>query len=883
MKRIINTLLCIAALFIAASCLQEEMITEMPVNESIILDLSSGITKASHTSTEAYVDKIDVFIFDMADGKPDNLITHETFSVNNTSKVILDAKRTDFVENQEYFVYLLANSTVDFSGISSFSDLNQAKQEDRLLHLTGLAVPEAPRYFLMDAVAKDSEGDSPVILYNGKPEENTELKALLARAAAKVVINIKASENIIFKDYGIEEGSEGGLFYVRNLPYDTWVLAETQKATDLQNVSLRTTAKTDTEYFTWNPEFEAGEKKVTLTTYVYPHHWDNESLLEKETCAVLNLPLDYKKSDTETVPYHNSWYKVPMTDNATFERNNLYEINITLDRPGASAESEPVILDEISYSVEDWTGVDVVVNGEDRPDYLQLNTNHVNMYNVNIDDSSLKFASSSEISEVTLDEAYYINYLGNKIDVRSVGISASAEREVLNGNITINSPFVAMTDAEKMAAIEALEKPIPVAEPEEPEGKPTPPEVVENPSEDRPENPRDNPELWDEIAEKYSNKGYGWGSYTVTYEVKNTDKGKEPVFKDDSRWEDASEKAQAEFDRLCDAYDNYDYEALLQKYNEYLTALANYENELEDWNIRNASYLAALSDYEAYQQAVKEYNDAVAAINRSTEDLHENAIRYMTFTVENETGQKASFTVTQYPTIYITHEMGYYSYRSDFGGTNYEKYNKNSNISGADWDKNNWKYSMTASNDVFFGSKVRTGNEGNYGINYAYYSEKGTRQVKSINGLNNPRMYHVHVTATSSEYIVGIPRLDDNGYTESSADNTRLVSPSFMIASQLGATQTPDGGIAQARSHCEQYIEVADDGSVYDDWRLPTAAEIDIIIQHQDISDAMAVVLSGQAYYCAYNGVDKDGNAVYTKATGKSGAQNAVRCIRDIY
>ena len=109
MKRIINTLLCIAALFIAASCLQEEIIAEMPVNESIILDLSSGITKASHTSTEAYVDKIDVFIFNMADGKPDNLITHETFSVNNTSKVILDAKRTEFTENQEYFVYLLAN------------------------------------------------------------------------------------------------------------------------------------------------------------------------------------------------------------------------------------------------------------------------------------------------------------------------------------------------------------------------------------------------------------------------------------------------------------------------------------------------------------------------------------------------------------------------------------------------------------------------------------------------------------------------------------------------------------------------------------------------------------------------------------------------------
>jgi hypothetical protein len=143
-------------------------------------------------------------------------------------------------------------------------------------------------------------------------------------------------------------------------------------------------------------------------------------------------------------------------------------------------------------------------------------------------------------------------------------------------------------------------------------------------------------------------------------------------------------------------------------------------------------------------------------------------------------------------------------------------------------------------------------------------------------------MYHVHVTATSFKYTVAIPRLDAQGYTESSAENTLLVSPSFMIASQLGATQSPDGGVAQAKSHCEQYIEVTADGNVYDDWRLPTAAEIDIIIKHQDVSDAMAVVLSGPEYYCAYN-TDANGNVIYTKKTGKSGNQKAVRCIRDAY
>ncbi|MBR2065235.1 MAG: hypothetical protein IJ971_11125 [Bacteroidales bacterium] len=881
MKGIINTLLCTSALLLAASCLQEEMIVEMPVNESIILDLSSGATKAEQTSTEAYVNQLDVFIFDVTAGKPDVLITHETFSVNNASQVTLDAKRTDFGENQEYFVYLLANSTLEFSGVDNFSDLNDLKQEDELLHLTGLDVPDAPRYFLMDAVAEDSEGNSPVILYNGKPEENTELNALLERAAAKIVISITASENISFRNYGIEDGSEGGLFYVRNLPYDTWVLSGTQAATDLQNVLLRTTAKTDTEYFTWNPEFEAGDKNVTLTTYVYPHHWDNASILDKETCAVLNLPLDYKVSENETIPYHNSWYKVPMTDNATFERNNIYQIDITLDRPGASEESEPIILDEIHYTVEDWTGVDVVVSGEDKPNYLQLNTDHVNMYNVNIDDSTLKFASSSEISSVTLDEAYYINYLGNKVDVSNLGISASAETEVLNGNITINSPFVSMSDAEKQEAIAALYKPVfNLSEPVEPEGKPTPPEEVENPGDEQPDDPR-NEATWNTIAEKHSSEGFlFWPSVTVTYTIGSDGN---PVFTDNRDWSEASVEAQAEYDRLLDNFLNY--MALKEKYDTYLKEYAEYETLLEAWEQENSSYVSELSAYyaalETYEIELKEYNDAVAEINRSDEDTHENAIRYMTFTVENITGQEATFTVAQYPTIYITHEMGHYSYRSDFGGTDYNQAG-NPNRSGANWSNGRWTYGSEASGSYFFGSKVRTGSEGNYDINYVYWSNNG-RRTQDINGLDNPRMYHVHVTATSSEYTVGIPRLDADGYTESTAENTKLVSPSFMIASQLGATMTPNGGINQARSHCEQYVEVTDNGTIYDDWRLPTAAEIDIIIQHQDISDAMAVVLTGTAYYCAYNGMDNNGNVIYTKATGKTGGQNAVRCIRDNY
>ena len=264
---------------------------------------------------------------------------------------------------------------------------------------------------------------------------------------------------------------------------------------------------------------------------------------------------------------------------------------------------------------------------------------------------------------------------------------------------------------------------------------------------------------------------------------------------------------------------------------------------------------------------------------------HNNAIRYMTFTVTNEDNKSQTFTVYQYPTLYITHEKGKYSYRSDFGGTNYADGVGTQNRSGASWRSGGgWDYSSTASSSVFFGSKVALGREGSYTINYAYFrSSTSTNASTSVfGGLNNPRMYHIHVTATSADYTVAKPRLDANGFTESTAENTKLVSPSFMAASQLGATQRLTGGVDQAKSHCEQYIEVTEDGVVYDDWRLPTAAELDIIIKHQETSAAMATILTEGAYYCAYN-TDSNGNVIYTKSTGKSSSTTPVRCVRDAY
>ena len=724
MNRIINTLLISAASVLLFSCGMEDALDRPVMNEEITIAISSGLTKAGYkedNQTEAFVDHIDVFFFEDNAGTPSAKKYYARYQVNNSSRLTIDKPRSYFDEDVAYHIYLIANSNIEestFAAIEEYDLFVGTKQEDRLLHLTGLTVEGAPEYFLMDAKAKlISNGETKVVLNGGNIAENIELTATLRRAAAKVAINITAGDEVTFASFDeFVDGrpvSDGGLYYIRNLPYEAFLLAEARpdEMVDATVIGVKNTVKSYDGHLNWNPA--ANSKKASLITYVYPNSWSTD-IINRETCVVMNMPMIYTPDGGEPVAYHNSWYKIHMTGEKVFRRNGYYEVNITINRPGAISETVPVEIENVHFDVKDWTIQPVYVGGDDKPSYLQLNTDHVDMYNVNRDNTSLEFASSSPIKSIVLEEAYYINYLSQKVSV-SQGIKATANAGELSGKINIFSPFVA------------------------------------------------------------------------------------------------------------------------------------------DSEVAN--------------------------------DSHNNAIRYMTFKVINEDNKSQTFTVYQYPTLYITHEKGKYSYRSDFGGTNYADGVGTVNRSGAIWKTGGgWDYNSTASSSVFFGSKVALGREGSYTINYAYFrSNTATNATTSqFGGLNNPRMYHIHVTATSAEYTVAKPRLDENGFTESTAENTKLVSPSFMAASQLGATQKLTGGIDQAKSHCEQYIEVTEDGVVYDDWRLPTAAELDIIIKHQEMSEAMATILTEGAYYCAYN-TDSDGNVIYTKKTGKSSSTIPVRCVRDAY
>ena len=255
-----------------------------------------------------------------------------------------------------------------------------------------------------------------------------------------------------------------------------------------------------------------------------------------------------------------------------------------------------------------------------------------------------------------------------------------------------------------------------------------------------------------------------------------------------------------------------------------------------------------------------------------------NGIRYIKVTVTNEQGLSKEFTVKQYPLEYIVTVPGYYSYRTD-------------NICGGkvvNWETGPFNKDLdqpvTSANN--FSSKVYIEDENKI---YTYYytrdydwwgrptSDWYVTTGSSQTGKHNNKMYFVRITKTSNEYVLSVPAVDKDGYTESSPENNQLVAPAFMIASQLGTVTNQY--FSSAKEHCKQYAEKSIAEQVYDDWRLPTEAELKIIEKYQGVDGSVIDIVLGGKYYWAASG-----KRVFI-SSGNNNPDNDkafIRCIRTV-
>ena len=257
--------------------------------------------------------------------------------------------------------------------------------------------------------------------------------------------------------------------------------------------------------------------------------------------------------------------------------------------------------------------------------------------------------------------------------------------------------------------------------------------------------------------------------------------------------------------------------------------------------------------------------------------------RYYTLTVTNTDDSPITkeITIVQYPLEYISGVPGVYSTRSDFErtGNTYENYRNKNWVNNV--DVNTGGYNPT------FKTKVSVNGR-------TYYIRLRNNQLTYTNddresSLDNNRMYLVQITSTDESYTVARPKMDGEGediVTHSSDENNRLVSPAFMLASQLGAVLPSNWNTAQTQ--CQQYIEYAkaDDGTEwrFADWRLPTYEELRIIGKYQNEQpEVMDEVLGGDYYWSAHN------NRAWRKSrpdaenpTNDPDGSVYIRCIRDV-
>ena len=237
--------------------------------------------------------------------------------------------------------------------------------------------------------------------------------------------------------------------------------------------------------------------------------------------------------------------------------------------------------------------------------------------------------------------------------------------------------------------------------------------------------------------------------------------------------------------------------------------------------------------------------------------------KYIVLTLKNAEGKEATVKYKQSPLIETQNFFGDYSSRS----------------------KSGWVYRKPNGERVTRGL-TPSDYKGGY---LAKYYDAGSGNIYSFEygsgynlSLTNNRMYIIQVSSTKdSKYNIAHPNIDKTtGYT-----NDEVVSPAFMIASQLGAVQSGTFNQTTAKTHCETYREVKKENGkqvIYDGWRLPTKTEIQFIVDFQKESfkrndnteiKPIKPVLEGAKYYTLNN---------KSVETGYSGSGTYVRCVRDL-
>lgn len=283
-----------------------------------------------------------------------------------------------------------------------------------------------------------------------------------------------------------------------------------------------------------------------------------------------------------------------------------------------------------------------------------------------------------------------------------------------------------------------------------------------------------------------------------------------------------------------------------------------YDKNGKKQSCSGSQYFNASANYAEGHGELKDKGTIVIGEEKSTtaNDFVPLSVKYIKIKVTCD-GLEELVTIKQYPLEYIQGIAGWYSTKDDW----------------VDWqtDQASHQTQKTYSDDIFNARVYENNNmyeyydygTGWWGTRPPFTAQKGSRLTEQ----NNNQMYVVQITETDGTYVIG----------HGTSDNDDMVSPAFMLASQLGVVSISNSSFDMAKNHCDKYIEVNTDKKKYTDWRLPTPSEVKVICKYQNNKNqnVMSEVLK-RKYYWTRNGQTTIANS------NDNTSQGFIRCVRDL-
>ncbi len=784
--------------------------------------------------------------------------------------------------------------------------------------------------FMMDGVIKNWTPDPST---SDQVFKNGDAPLLLNRAAAKFVLNVKFDEDFL-KSLTHNKKVEGSTTTWEEKPEAERVTIVGDPAWKFYNFAFGAPVfapetqgagvevhNSDFNIF-HNKSFEGDDKNFQIVTYSYPNKWDAANYATAAPSLVISV--GYKTGTGETAPTNYHYYRIPLVKSTVtaIERNHIYVINATIATKGSSATEDQDLTEDIQYAVLPWNDQtnSAAIHGEVQSvQHYYFNANP-KVYTLRGDGDQSVVINYSKASGTKVNwKLFTYDANGNQTGVVAKDADGATRAWFYDangkfmttygdGNPMVEWPNMGVTIEQSNEGTSGSKGTVTVTS-----------TALTNKGikyirlrvyldETNDQGVSMENEYHEDIlirhfpTDNIQNITGSWSSRHTTGSGMQETTLTTTVLSEAQSWAE-----QYGVDFVTEEITATDYISSAQ--------YAAHAGE-DGYTIVNAQRTTNRNTFRTYVQnedqrrAANGQNNAVLGedgysywgVNPSASDRYYNDYDYRTWSgwdtyyYRYATIYRAryshTYTYTQYSlTVEMPGTGQWVDWDRDAGKTYNQanvKFTRGNNFTAKVYDESRSR--------IYAIEPTRSGNSGarqyTYDIangyesgDYYVYTTANDWTIAGNMDLTNNHMYVIQISSTSDEYVLGRPYV--NQTTHQSQDD--VVSPAFMIASQLGAVSvfTGDDAASNAAAHCDSYMEVAKDGSRYTGWRLPTQSEIKVIVGYQEgeinnvtipsAYQTMIPVLTGERYWClsgrkvrtSDNQIVTDGNAY-------------LRCVRDL-